>query len=276
VPRELNQRLAFLPADLQDFSKQGPFVIIVRSLPELERALHNRSPAVQWLQIEDLLRTPEAWALAAQGSGETPFDVLVSAPGEEFSYLYRLADVRTVRSVRVTMPTTSGFLKALRLAASLGLPVRLLPGNPTAEALEELSAALEFYIHDPMVEAPIEFFHSSLVWMRGMDTGSLWRITEEDPGVFLHQGTGTVGFLRSSDAWLDGGVAADFVAGHLARLIDEGSECATCPWQQLCQGYFKWPDASYSCHSVKKLFAALRAAADEIECDLSTREAQPT
>ena len=48
-------------------------------------------------------------------------------PGREFADLYRLVDVRSARDVRVSMPARPGFLKAVRLAASLGLPVRLLP-----------------------------------------------------------------------------------------------------------------------------------------------------
>jgi len=67
-----------------------------------------------------------------------------------------------VRDVRVSMPPTPGFLKAVKLALSLRLPVRILPGQPSAEMLAELTEALEFYIHEPMVEVPVEFFHSLL------------------------------------------------------------------------------------------------------------------
>ena len=128
-----------------------------------------------------------------------------------------------------------------------------------------------------MVEAPIEFFHSALAWMRGAQTGSLWIITEEDPAIFRHyDADGRPGLPRTTRPLWDATSLQDFVTSHLARLISEGAECATCPWQPLCQGYFKWPDPSYSCHGVKQLFATLRAAADEIERDLAAREAQPT
>lgn len=261
--------LAFLPAEAEKFPRERPFVAVVRTLSELEQALRDTSSGLQWLQVEELLGDPEAWALAAQGADRIPLDVLLSAPGEEFSDLYRLADVRAGRSVRVTMPATSGFLRALRLAASLGLPVRLLPGNPSVQALEELAAALDFYLHDPMVEAPIEFFHSALAWMRGAQTGSLWTISEEDPAVYRHHDVaGTIGSLRVNTA------ERDFVPKHIARLVDEGAECASCRWQQLCQGYFKWPEASYSCHGVKEIFTTLHAAAEEIGQDLAVRGAR--
>jgi hypothetical protein len=75
---------------------------------------------------------------------------------------------RIVRPVRVTIPANPGFFKALRIAASLQLPVRLLPGQPGAEVLDELTQAAHFYLHDAMVDAPVEFFHSVFAAFRGM------------------------------------------------------------------------------------------------------------
>ena len=45
----------------------------------------------------------------------------------------------------------------------------------------------------------------------------------------------------------------DFVEKHLARLVEQGAECATCRWQKVCAGYFKWPDPAYDCAGVKQL-----------------------
>jgi hypothetical protein len=277
VSQEVDNPLIFLRADSEERPADRPFVVIVRSREELSRWLHDCSPALQWIQVEGLLGDPDAWALAAQGAGDIPLDVVLSAPGSEFADLYRLVDVLAVRGVRVSMPATPGFLKAVRLGASLGLPVRLLPGKPFAEAVAELAEALTFYLHDPMVEAPIEFFHSALAWMRGAQTGSLWIILEEDPAIFRHyHPNGQPGLTRATRSSAEETSSQDFVKSHLARLISEGAECATCHWQPLCRGYFKWPDPSYSCHGVKQLFGNLRAAADEIERDLAAREAQLT
>ena len=268
MAEQADEPLIFLHDDLRGDPGDRAFVRIVRNRDELNRWLHNRSPALQWIQAEELLGDAEAWALAAQGPSDTPLDVVLAAPHREFSNLYRLVDARSVRDVRVSMPATPGFLKALRLAASLGLPVRLLPGQPCPETVEELANALSFYLHDPMVEAPIEFFHSALAWMRGAQTGSLWIICEQDPAIFQHRGVNDQQRpIRAAQRYFD--EDSDFVSGRLARLIEEGAECASCPWQQLCQGYFKWPEPTYSCDGVKRLFGALRAAGDEIEQDLS-------
>jgi hypothetical protein len=66
------------------------------------------------------------------------------------------------------------------------------------------------------------------------------------------------------------------VETRLARLVDEGAECAACRWQTLCAGYFKWPDPAYDCAGVKRLFALIESAADEIGRDLAGRYRAPS
>jgi hypothetical protein len=234
----------------------------------LSRWLRDAPSALQWIEVDGLLGDPEVWSFAAQGTDEIPLDVFVSAPGHQFADLYRLVDVRAVRDVRVSMAATTGFLKALRLAASLGFPVRLLPGQPSGEAMSELSAALELYLHDPMVEAPIEYFHSALARMQGAPTGSLWRVLEEDPAIFRRENGQKFRGAAQTSAQFE--PSASFVSDFLAGLVESEAECATCHWQGFCEGYFKWPDPSYSCDGVKRLFVQLDAAAKEIQADLST------
>lgn len=260
MPEQPSSSIAFLSAALAEEYRDGPFIVIVRTREEFSRWLHDPKPGAEGLQVEGLIGDPEVWALAAQGTVEIPLDVVLSDPATEFSALYRLVDVRIVRTVRVTIPATPGFLKALRLAASLQLPVRLLPGQPSAEAVAELIEAAQFYLRDSMVEAPVEFFHSVFAAFRGMGEGTLWSFLEQDPAVFSHRDAGG----RTLHA-------ADFVETHLARLIAEGAECATCRWQPLCAGYFKWPEAAYDCAGVKQLFASLESAADEMTRDLATQ-----
>jgi hypothetical protein len=172
------------------------------------------------------------------------------------------------------MPAASGLTKAIRLAAALRLPVRVLPGQPTAEALEELHNALEFYLHEPTVEAPVEFFHSLLATMCDGDADSLWMILEEDPDAFHHyDADGQARVPRTGDSGRAEIASAGFVENHLSSLIVQGAECATCPWQQPCRGYFKWPDPAYSCEGVKQLFFSIQTAGNEIRRDVASFEA---
>jgi hypothetical protein len=250
--------IALLPATLAEAGCAGRFLVVVHTRDEFVRWLHDSSPGLMGLQVHGLLGDPEVWALAAQGQGQTPIDVVLSDPASEFSSLYRLVDVRLVRPVGVTIPARPGFLKALRLAASLQLPVRLLPGQPDASALAELSEALHFYLRDARVEAPVEFFHSLLATFRGLGEGTLWAYLEQDPALVSR------GQLAES-----GGELPHSVEAHLAGLLQSGGECASCRWQGVCAGYFKWPDPDYSCAGIQQLLAHLEAAADEITRDLA-------
>jgi len=218
-----------------------------------------------------MLGDPEAWTEAAHSDSDIPFDVVVSDPALEFSHLYRLVDACAVRAIRVTMPAAPGLTKAIRLAAALQLPVRVLPGQPSAEALEELHDALQFYLHEKMVEAPMEFFHSVLATMCDCDAGSLWTILEEDPDVFRHyDANGRARVHRTSDPDQSEINSTEFVEDHLSRLIAQGAECATCAWQRPCRGYFKWPDPTYSCAGVKQLFSSIQTAGNEIRQDMAS------
>jgi hypothetical protein len=242
----------------------SPFVVVVEKPEQFRRWLGERSPLLMGIQVEGLIGDPEVWALAAQGTGETSVDVVLADPASEFSALYRLVDVRIVRPVGVTVPARPGFLKAVRLAASLQLPVRLLPGQPDEQTLRELGEAMQFYLHDAMVEMPIEFFHSLFAVFRGVADGNLWTFLGDDPAEFaVHDFAGLP--VR----------APDFVETHLGRLLRDQAECANCRWRPVCAGYFKDPDPKYSCAGVMDLFQRLEDAANELGCDLASLESAP-
>lgn len=266
MPEEPPAPIKLLPASAADNLDGDSFIVIVRTREEFSHWLGYPAPGLEEIQVEGLMCDAEVWAIAAQGRMPVPLDVVLSDPAFEFSTLYQLVEVRNVRPVRIAIPAKPGFLKALRLAASLQLPVRLMPGQPSVEVLAELTEAARFYLRDPMVEVPVEFFHSLLAEFRGVGAGgTLWAFLEQDPA-----------FVSRCD---DAGkplLPMVFVETHRARLIREGSECATCQWQPVCAGYFKWPDDAYDCAGVKQLFASLASAADEITRDLASQEGAPS
>ena len=275
MTQEIDRALRFLPAALAEGTNDRPFVAVVRTRDELCRWLERSIDCLQWIQVEELAGDAEAWALAAHGNSEIPLDVILANPASEFSDLYRLVDVCAMRDVRVSIPALPGFLKALKLAVSLQIPVRILPGQPNFAVLKELMEALELYLHESMVEAPVEFFHSLLAAMCGAERGSLWMILEEDPAIFLHYDA--AGLPRLPGAGNPSGKEFSpltWVTDRFQTLVDQGGECATCPWSQACMGFFKWPDPAYSCAGVKQLFSELKAAADDIGQDLASRETQ--
>ena len=271
MSEEAYQSLRILPSALAETQGDLSFVAIVRSRDELCRWLRDPPRGLKWLQVEGMLGDPYAWTEAAHSDSSVLLDLVLSDPSSEFSDLYKLVDACTVHDFRVTVPARPGLLKAVKLAAALSFPVRVLPGQPTAEVVAELKEVMDFYLHEPTVEAPVEFFHSLLATTCGADAGSLWMILEEDPAAFLQYDINGQARVPRSNAFESVEISsAEFVERHLKSLVERGAECATCPWQQSCRGYFKWPDPSYSCEVVKELFSAIQAAADEIRRDLAS------
>ena len=270
VPPGPDRLILFLPSNTVAEQGGHPFVVIVKSREELSQWLSHPLAGLQWLQAEGLLE--DDWVLAAQSASDVPLDVFLASPGLQFSDLYRLVDVCAVRDVRVSMPASPGFLRALKLAVALRLPVRLLPGQPAPEVCAELIEAVTFYLRDPMVETPVEFFHSALAFLCGADTGSLWTILEEDPALFPHRGVdGSPKLPRVSGSPSLEISLPTFVVTRFKQLVEQNTECTACPWQQICQGYFKWPDPAYDCRGIKQLFSIIKAAADEMGQELARR-----
>ncbi len=251
--------LPFLSGEEADPLSEDPFVLVARNALEVCRWLAVESSGLQWIQVENLLDEPEVWATAARKGNDVALDVIVSDPAAQYAAIYRLVDVRNVRPVRVTIPVVAGFLKSLRLAVSIHLPVRLLPGQPGPEVIGELEEALEYYLHDPMVEVPVEFFHSMLALARGGSGPDLWVATEQDPDVF------------ALPDWTSP-KEVGFVGQHLSQLEAAGAECATCPWTVVCRGFFKVPDPEYSCAGIIPLFDRIGQAGAEMKKDLAAYE----
>ncbi len=206
--------------------------------------------------MQDLIGVAELWKLAARNETEVALDVVIENPDKDFADLYRLVDVAKIRDVRVTIKTRPGFLKALKLATSLALPVRLLPVHMQRRGFEELEEALEFYLHNPGVEAPVEFFHSALAFMRGHETGNFWRIAEEDPTVF--------------ERWDSVQPPSDAEEQFIKYLKRPDRDCRKCRWLDLCSGFFKQWDPNDSCDGILRVYDRLKDAANEIDRDLSS------
>jgi hypothetical protein len=271
VREENYPTVRILPSALAETQGDQPFVAIVRSREELYRWLRGPLPGLGWLQVEGILGDSDAWMEAAHSGSDVSLDLILANPASEFSDLYKIVDFSAVHDVRVTIQARPGLLKAVKLAAALRLPIRLLPGQPKADVLAELKEVLDFYLHEPAVEAPVEFFHSLFANNHGADAGSLWMILEEDPAAYLQYDiNGQAKLPRSESLWSIETPPADFVENHLKSLVEESAECATCPWQQSCRGYFKWPDRAYSCEGIKELFSVIQAAADEMARDLAS------
>ena len=220
-----------------------------------------------YVQLTSLRSEPDALIHWADG---LPIELLLDDPALDFASLYRYAKLLDNHPVRVLVPVTTGFEKAVRLAVSLQFAVRLNIGQPSAPMLDHLVRLLDDYLHRSTISQPIEFFHSMLLGLCRREPVSLWAIQEEDPALIClvdEQGDERPpGRLAEADLGPD---PAGFVDRWSRGLVAEGMECAECPFVSTCRGYFKWPRRDYDCTGVKGLLHTLRQAADELRGDLA-------
>lgn len=195
-------------------------------------------------------------------------DLVMTQPADEFPLLYRFSHLLGKHQIRVSIPVTTGFANAVRLALALHFSVKLAVGQPGPELIEELSKVLEFYLHRSTVSQPVEYFHSTFLSFFHQEPASLWFIQEEDPEQirFVSDDGEENVSKRLSGLPLPNQPGLRLVE---QELPGEKSECDDCEFFDRCGGYFKWPDKDFSCDGVKTLFGTMRAAAAELRTDLS-------
>ncbi len=240
-----------------------------------------QNPAVLWTTLADADRenlvciqlplSPATIDELAQWREPVPLDLVLSEPDQHYPLLYRCSPLLEHCPVRISIPVTPGFGKAVKLAVSLQFAVKLEITPPEPALVEELTQVLTLYLHRSTVAQPIEPFHSSLLALFHQQPVTLWTIQEEDPALFRYiteQGEERLpGRLAGIPAQADNGA---FVETWWRQLLTENSECNGCPFLDYCGGYFKWPEPAFRCDGVKRLFGRLQEAATELRRDLAT------
>jgi hypothetical protein len=200
-----------------------------------------------------------------------PVDLAMADPATEFPLLYRHVDLLDHHPVRVIIPVRPGFAKAVKVAVSLHFAVWLEPGQPDSALIEELAEVMAFYLRQPTVAQPVEFFHSTLLGFYHDDPAPLWVVLDADPECLRHVADEGAESLPGRLAGVEATVAADADLGEwIARVLATADECRNCEFLPSCGGYFKWPRRDYDCAGVKRLFGLLREAAAELRRDLGS------
>jgi len=249
--------------------------IIVRSYdPEEIVSALSGSDMEKLVAVQLLSMTSNADALANWGYG-IPIDLVMLHPQSEFPCLYRHAKLLDRHPLRVCIPVVNGFSKAVKVAASLKLLIKLEIGQPDPSLIEEIHRVLDFYVHNPLVALPIEYFHSTFLAMHQSEESLIWDIQEENPAFFRYvteDGKETIARCTGSSRTISN--LDSFVADLLSTLLAQRDECYGCEYFRNCGGYFKWPSRAYRCDGVKTLFSALGAAAREIREDIEVMHAR--
>jgi hypothetical protein len=239
-----------LPADKANHSDSLNLIVRIEDEEELALLDGLDPDQVAWLEVP--------LALAHRDElNPFPVDVLLQEPGEQAADLYSLAGLREPNLPRLSIPTKPGFADAATIGMGLHFPIRLIPLQPAAEEVSGLGQVLERYLHDANVSQAVEPFYSALTTLLQGENRTLWDAVEYDPSYYRCDPPRPK--LEKDDA----------VATHLQNLIEEEAECATCPLQSWCAGWFKWPEPDYDCQHVRRLFDTVEQAATQMQADLS-------
>jgi len=265
----MNSMTYHLPAALLADYHGQPMIVRVQN-PAVLRTLLADTDRKNLVYIQMPL-SPSTIDELAQWREPVPLDLMLSEPVQDYPLLYRCSPLLDHCPVRVSIPVTPGFGKAVKLAVSLQFAVKLEITPPEPVLVEELVQILKLYLYRSTVAQPIEPFHSSLLALFHQQPVTLWTIQEEDPAMFRHvtePGEERLpGRLSDIPAQADSGA---FVAAWRWQLLAENSECSGCPFLDYCGGYFKWPERAFRCDGVKMLFGMLQQAATELRLDLAT------
>lgn len=201
---------------------------------------------------------------------QKPIEIVIRSPGTEFPLLYRYLDLSQSLPVQVIVPMeTPGFTTAVKVALSLGFPVRLQLGQPDGGLLEELTGLLDFYLHSAMATAPVDFFHSLFVSLYHGQPTTLWDIQHENPAAYRFvTRDGSLGFAKRIPLPHRMSEAGKFLAELEKRLSTQGGECASCYFLKQCIGFFKMPDSTFSCGGILRLLDMIREGVYEFKQDL--------
>ncbi len=225
----------------------------------------DRTVGVRLLSLAADSEPLNAWAPGL------PVDLAMTDPDTEFPLLYRHAELLDHHPVRVIIPVRPGFAKAVKVAVSLHFIVWLEPDQPEPALIEELVEVMAFYLRQPTVAQPVEFFHSVLLGFYHDDPAPLWGVLDTDPRylrIVTDDGTESLpGRLAGAED--TAAVDADLGDG-ITQVLASAEECRNCEFLASCGGYFKWPRRDYDCVGVKRLFGLLRDAAAELRHDLDS------
>jgi sulfatase maturation enzyme AslB (radical SAM superfamily) len=255
--------------DIDDY--QGHNLIVRSGDPnELADSLKRIDP--ETLRFIQLISSSADSSVLENTAIGVPIEIILENPASDFARLYSYTNLLDTHPVRIAIPVEPGFSKAVKAAVSLNFAVKLETGQPTPELIEELEAVLDLYLHRSNVRQPVQFFQSALLSFYRGEPMSLWSVAEEDPAEVIYindSGQKTIS-RRFSDTQIED--LEDFVDGYVSKLLSEKRECFDCEYFSRCGGYFKWPDASYDCAGVKKLFRTLKVAAAELKQDLAAHQ----
>jgi len=186
---------------------------------------------------------------------------------------------RRIGSLRNTSPVFTavadeGLLKKINFICGFGFQVHIDMDVPPA-SVEILTAALDFYLHNPLLRTPIEPFHSLLKTVaRTGPKFTLWDTEYEKTTANIYVSDGgavslsarwhnnglNYGSLENSWADIDTSPLYKRLSSIAAALFREKSACIFCRHMDICCGFLKAVDKAWPCDPWVETFDKMRAA----------------
>lgn len=264
-----------LPLSLLSRYPQGDWVVRSQEAASLPLGLAEQDPehviAVQLLSLTTESDVLNAWAPGLL------IELVMTDPDSDYPLLYHHTNLLDNHPVRVIIPVQPGFSKAVKVAVSLDFAVRLDLAQPDPALVAELATTLDFYLHQPTVAQPIEFFHSLLVGFYRGEPLPLWTVLDEEPPYLRYvadDGSESYyGRLAACDLSIASNPALQYVDDYIEQVLATTPNCRHCEFLNSCGGYLQWPRRDYDCTAMKQLFDQIKSAALELQRDLTAAAA---
>lgn len=169
------------------------------------------------------------------------------------------------------LDTTDSLLRNINLIASLRYSIQLDAfGLGLAGRL--LDKALAYYLYNPLLNTPIEPFHSAMARFVSQEPVTLWSTYREVVGRNMYVGDAEE--VSLGERWVSAGICfgtLDDDWGTLCnsepyrRLVEypaaamsSETACGACPHLDVCAGYLRAVNPNWPCEGWQKAFACLR------------------
>ncbi|CDH47516.1 conserved hypothetical protein [Candidatus Contendobacter odensis Run_B_J11] len=267
MPTLMNEFIYDIPVEQLPIYRGNHLILRTRHPAILPALLAEENPdhivGVRLLSLEADSEALNAWAPGL------PLDLVMTDPATEFPLLYRHTNLLDNHPARVVIPVSPGFGKAVKVAVALDFAVLLEAGQPEPALIEELTEVVTFYLRQPSVTQPVEFFHSTLLGFYHDDPMPLWVVVDENPRYQRYVTDAGIECLPGRLANVEVAVAPDAHREHeIEQVLAANEDCQSCEFLRSCGGYFKWPHRDYDCAGMKRLFGLLQDAAAELRRDL--------
>ncbi len=178
------------------------------------------------------------------------------------------------------MSIDSGLLSGIRIVTSAQAHVALDLDDVRDPA--ELMAVLNYYLHEPHLSVPVEFFHSLFSSCVQGEPVSLAEMYAEDPEKFLYvddAGRITASARFAAAGKFFGGLAEGLKVGEDSPLLTEirnrkknlfvsRSVCASCEAFDLCGGYLRFVTNEFDCDPFIQVMQEIKERAAEMAEDV--------